>query len=147
MKYNLFALGVFALMMLMTACSDKPVAAEQVPEPIKVFVQQMFPGQTITYAEKDQEVTGAKYDVVLTDGTRIDFDADDVWDKVEATMANPVPTALVPAPIVTYIQSNFPDAMILKIDKEHNGYEVELSNGMVIEFNRNFQVIDVDNDD
>ena len=93
--------GIFAFMMVMTACSDKPVAAEQVPEPIKVFVQQMFPGQTITYAEKDQEVTGAKYDVVLTDGTRIDFDADDVWDKVEATMANPVPTALVPAPIVT----------------------------------------------
>lgn len=139
--------GIFAFMMVMTACSDKPVAAEQVPEPIKVFVQQMFPGQTITYAEKDQEVTGAKYDVVLTDGTRIDFDADDVWDKVEATMANPVLTALVPAPIVTYIQSNFPDAMILKIDKEHNGYEVKLSNGMVIEFNRNFQVIDVDNDD
>ena len=72
--------GIFAFMMVMTACSDKPVAAEQVPEPIKVFVQQMFPGQTITYAEKDQEVTGAKYDVVLTDGTRIDFDADDVWD-------------------------------------------------------------------
>ena len=37
--------------------------------------------------------------------------------------------------------------MILKIDKEHNGYEVELANGMVIEFNRNFQVIDVDYDD
>lgn len=139
--------GIFAFMMVMTACSDKPVAAEQVPEPIKVFVQQMFPGQTITYAEKDQEVTGAKYDVVLTDGTRIDFDADDVWDKVEATMANPVPTALVPAPIVTYIQSNFPDAMILKIDKEHNGYGVELSNGKEIKFNRNFQAIDVDYDD
>ena len=147
MKYNLIALGIFAFMMLMTACSDKPVTAEQVPESIKVFVQQMFPGQTITYAEKDQEVTGAKYDVVLADGTRIDFDTDNEWDKIECTMANPVPTALVPAPIVAHIQTNFPDAMILKIDKEHNGYEVELANGLELKFNRNFQVVDVDYDD
>ena len=39
------------------------------------------------------------------------------------------------------------ETLIVKWLKDHNGYEVELSNGMVIEFNRNFQVIDVDNDD
>ena len=133
---NFIAVGIFALVLLMTACSDKPVAVEQLPEPVKAFIQQHFPGQTITYAEKDVELTGSKYDVVLADGTRVDFDTDNVWDKIECTMASPVPTALIPAPIVTHIQTNFPDAMILKIDKDYDGYEVELANGLELKFNK-----------
>ena len=133
---KLLALGVFALVLLMTACSDKPVTAEQMPEPIKAFVEQNFPEQPITYAEKDIEGFGSQYDVVLSDGTRIEFDNDNVWDKIECPMTNPVPTALIPAAIATHIQANYPDAMILKIDKEHDGYEVELANGLELKFNK-----------
>ena len=128
----------------MTACSDKPVTAEQLPEPVKTFIQQTFPGQTISYAEKDVEMTGTKYDVVLADGTRVDFDIDGVWDKIECTMENPVPTALIPEPIVAHIRANFPDAMILKIVKEHNGYEVELANGLELKFNKQGVLTEMD---
>ena len=141
---NFIAVGIFALVLMMTACSDKPVAVEQLPEPVKAFIQQHFPGQTITYAEKDVELTGSKYDVVLADGTRVDFDTDNVWDKIECTMASPVPTALIPAPIVTHIQTNFPDAMILKIDKDHDGYEVELANGLELKFNKQGVLTEMD---
>ena len=136
--------GIFALVLLMTACSDKPVAVEQLPEPVKAFIQQYFPGQTISYAEKDVELTGSKYDVVLADGTRVDFDTDNVWEKIECTMASPVPTALIPAPIVAHIQTNFPDAMILKIDKDHDGYEVELANGLELKFNKQGVLTEMD---
>ena len=141
---NFLVSGIFALVLLMTACSDKPVAAEQLPEPVKAFIQQHFPGQTITYAEKDVEMTGSKYDVVLADGTHVDFDTDNVWEKIECTMASPVPTALIPAPIVTHIQTNFPDAMILKIDKDHDGYEVELANGLELKFNKQGVLTEMD---
>ena len=141
---NLIVVGIFALVLMMTACSDKPVTAERLPEPVKTFVQQAFPGLTITYAEKDQELTGAKYDVVLNDGTRVEFNIDDEWDKIECPMTNPVPTALIPEPIVAHIQANFPDAMILKIDKEHYGYEVELANGLELKFNKQGVLTEMD---
>ena len=136
--------GIFALALLMTACSDKPVTADQLPAPITAFIQQHFPGQTISFAKKDVEITGSQYEVVLADGTQIDFDSDDVWDKIQCTMTNPVPTALIPAPIVTHLQANFPDAMILKIDKERNGYEVELANGLELKFNQQGALMDMD---
>ena len=141
---KLFVIGILALSLLMTACSDKPVAPTQVPGPIKAFIQQNFAGQNITFAEKDLELTGWKYDVVLTDGTRVDFDTDDAWDKIESPMTAPVPTALIPAPLVTYLQANFPDAMILKIDKEHYGYEVELANGLELKFNKQGALMEMD---
>ena len=133
---NLLVASIFAFVLLMAACSDKPVTAEQVPEPVKAFIEQNFPGQSISYAEKDQELTGSKYDVVLADGTRVDFDTDNQWDKIECTLTNPVPTALIPEPIVAHIQANFPDALIVKIDKDHDGYEVELANGLELKFNK-----------
>lgn len=141
---KLSVLGIFAFILLMSGCGDRTVTADQVPEPVKAFIQQTFPGQTISYAEKDVELTGSKYDVVLADGTRIEFDTDNIWDKIECTLANPVPTALIPAAIATHIQTNFPDAIILKIDKEHYGYEVELANGLELKFNKQGALMEVD---
>ena len=144
MMKKCITLGVFALFLLMTACSDRPVALTQLPVTIQTFVQQAFPGKNITYAEKDLELTGYKYDVILADGTHIEFDTDDVWDKIECPLTNPVPTALIPAPIVAHIQANFPDAMITKIDKEHYGYEVELANGLELKFNKQGVLTEMD---
>lgn len=141
---NSIALGIFALVLLMTSCSDKPVVPEQLPAPIKTFVQQSFPGQTITFAQKDLELTGWKYEIFLADGTHIDFDTDDVWDKIESPLTNPIPTVLIPQPVATTIQANYPDAMITKIDKERNGYEVDLANGLELKFNKQGAIVEMD---
>ena len=96
---NFIVSGIFALALLMTGCSDRPVLPAQLPVPIQTFVQQNFPGQTVTFAQKDLELTGWKYEVFLADGTHIDFDTDDMWDKIECPLTNPVPTALIPPPV------------------------------------------------
>jgi hypothetical protein len=141
---NFIVSGIFALALLMTGCSDKPVLPAQLPAPIQSFVQQYFPGQTITFAQKDLELTGWKYEIFLADGTHIDFDTDDMWDKIECSLTNPVPTALIPPPVASTIQANYPDAMITKIDKERNGFEVDLANGLELKFNKQGAIVDMD---
>ena len=47
-----------------------------------------------------------------------------------------VPEALVPQAIAQYVASNFPDAVVTKIDKERFGYEIELSNDLELKFNK-----------
>ena len=141
---KLIVLGIFVLGLLMTGCSDKPVLPAQLPAQITAFIQQNFPGQTITFAKKDLELTGWQYDVVLADGTQIDFDTDDMWDKIQSPMTNPVPVNLIPAPIVTHLRANFPDAMILKIDKERSGYEIELANGLELKYNQQGALMEMD---
>ena len=133
---SIIVTGIFALVLLMTACSDKPVAPEQLPVQVKTFIQQTYPGQTITFAQKDLELTGWKYEVFLADGTHIEFDTDDMWDKIESPVARPVPQQLIPAPIASHIQANFPGTVVTKIDKERNGYEIELANGMELKYNK-----------
>ncbi len=136
--------GIFAIALLMTACSDKPVVPEQLPAPVKTFVQQTFPGQAITFAQKDLELTGWKYEVFMANGTHIEFDTDDMWDKVEGSMTQPVPMALIPAPIATHLQANFPGAAVTKIDKESFGYEVDLSTGVEMKYNEQGALMEMD---
>jgi hypothetical protein len=131
------------LALLVTACSDKPVPPTELPQEIQAFVKQHFPTQTISYADKDWEWFSYKYDVTLADGTQISFDTDNVWDKVESKMAA-VPTALVPAPIATYINTNFPAIAITKIDKERHGYDVDLANDLELKFNEQGALMEMD---
>ena len=136
--------GIFALMLLFTGCSDKPVMPAQLPAPIMSFIQQTYPGQTITFAQKDLELTGWKYEVFLADGTHVEFDTDDVWDKIESPVARAVPVQLIPAPIATHLQANFPGVIVTKIDKERNGYEIELAMGIELKYNKQGALVEMD---
>ena len=136
--------GIFALVLLMTGCSDKPVMPTELPAPVMSFIQQTYPGQTITFAQKDLELTGWKYEVFLADGSHVEFDTDDTWDKVESPMTQPVPAQLIPAPIATHLQANFPGAFVTKIDKERNGYEIELATGVELKYNKQGALMEMD---
>ena len=138
-------LGIFALLLLMmTACSDKPVVPEQLPVPVKTFIQQTYPGEAITFAQKDLELFGWQYEVFLADGTHIEFDTDDMWDKIESPATRPVPAQLIPAPIATHLQTNFPGVLVTKIDKDRNGYEIELATGIELKYNNQGALMEMD---
>ena len=134
---------LLSLVLLATACSDKPVAPTQLPPEIQTFVKQYFPDKPISYATRDLEWFFYKYEVMLADGTQISFDTDNVWDKVESRMS-PVPTTLVPVPIATYVNTNFPAVAISKIDKERYGYDVELINDLELKFTEQGALMELD---
>ena len=134
---------IFGLLLLVTGCGEKNVPPTQLPQEIQIFVKQYFPTQTITYAEKELEWFTYKYDVILADGTQINFDTDNVWDKIDAKMAT-VPAALIPTPIATYVNTQFPAVAITKIDKERYGYDVDLANDLELKFNEQGALMEMD---
>ena len=117
------------------AATDRPISPDKLPAAAKTFIQQYFPERTIAYAEKDGALTRTKYEVHLSDGTEIEFKSNGEWDKVDCKFA-PVPAALVPAPITQYVETNFPGAVIVKIDKERHGWDVELNNDLELKFSQ-----------
>ena len=56
-----------------------------------------------------------------------------------------VPASIVPAQISAYVaKSSFPNQYIKKIERDAYTWEIELSNGIEIKFDREFHVIDID---
>ncbi|WP_295731979.1 PepSY-like domain-containing protein [uncultured Muribaculum sp.] len=77
-----------------------------------------------------------EYDVVLTDGTEISFDNKGNMKEVETSEAKAVPKGLVPAAITNYVASSHKGQHIVSLERKRSGWEVELSNGIDIRFDK-----------
>ncbi|MBQ1758596.1 MAG: PepSY-like domain-containing protein, partial [Prevotella sp.] len=111
---------------------------------INTFVETYFPQVGIVKVEVDEN----EYDVKLTDGTEITFNFAFEWKSIDCDESNVygiVPTELVPEQITAYVITNYPKQHIDKIEKRANGWEIELSNGVEIEFDSYFNVTHIDN--
>ena len=127
------------IMSATTFASDRVITANQLPAAAQTFINQTFPGATIMYAEIDD----GKYEVHLNDGTEINFDRKGNWDKVDCKL-KAVPAHLIPATIASNVETQFSGTVITKIDKERYGYEIELSNGLDLKFNRQGMLSEID---
>lgn len=78
----------------------------------------------------------SEYEVILTDGVEITFDRNGNWENIEVPNQSSVPAAFVPNAISAYVKANQPGQRIVGIDKERSGYDVELSNGVDMKFNK-----------
>ncbi|MDE7407865.1 MAG: PepSY-like domain-containing protein [Muribaculaceae bacterium] len=76
------------------------------------------------------------YEVILTDGTEVTFDRNGNWENIETSNKNSVPKTFIPEAIRKYVATAQPGTRIVGIDKERSGYEIELSNGIDMKFDR-----------
>ena len=145
MKTIRFYMVALMSLIAVTTCfaDDKMILPEQLPAAAKEFLQTHFPDNGILFAQKDNDGLKKKFEVRLKDGTEVDFDKKGEWEKVDCKM-KAVPAVLVPEAIATYVNANFPGEMIVKIDKERYGYDIELSNDLDLKFNKQGMLIGMD---
>lgn len=127
------------------AQAAQPAAANpgQLPQAITAFISKNFPGATVVGIDPDSEYGGLEYDVTLNDGTKIDFDRNNQWKKVEC-YSKAVPATFVPAAIANYVKANYQSLPITKIDNKGYGYEIELSNGLDLKFDAGGKFVGID---
>ena len=145
MKKSVFFFAALVCMLMQsvsTFADDRIIPAEQLPAAAKTFIQKTFPGQAVSYAKIDYDGR-KKYEVCLSNGTEVDFDKNGTWDKVDCNYSA-VPASLVPSTIANYVKTHFAGAKVVKIDKEHYGYDVELSNELELKFNKQGQLMNID---
>lgn len=86
----------------------------------------------------------SEYDVVMTDGTEVTFDRSGNWKDVEVKRGGEVPKALVPQLVKKYIDQYQRGAKIVGLEKNRSGYEVELSNGVEMRFDKDGKFVRYD---
>lgn len=114
------------------ACDDddKVIGENELPESAKTFVSTYFAPAKVATVYKD----GNEYEVMLSDGVRIDFNKSGEWTDVDAPLNEELPTGFYPEAIDTYLLANMDGAGINEISKERYGYDVELVTGTDLRF-------------
>ena len=129
--------------MVANAGNDKPISVNALPAKAQTLLSQHFNGQKVMLATIESGVVSRSYDVVLQNGTKLEFDKQGNLTEVDCKQAT-VPNQLIPQAIRNYLKENYPAQAVKKIEMNKNEYEVELANGLDLTFNKHFQLMDID---
>ena len=140
----LFAFSVLVLgLSAAKADNDRVITKEKLPAAAQRFVNEHFGSLKISYVKEERDLFERNYEVVFTDGTKVEFLRNGNWKEVDCRYGE-VPAVLVPEPVRKYISENYPNEKVLRIDRDRHDYEVKLSNRLELIFDRNFNIIDID---
>lgn len=142
-KLVLLFVCLFSMQVVAWADDDKPIKVEQMPQRTQQFIKKHFSDSSIALAKMESDFLSKSYDVIFTNGNKAEFDKKGEWKEIDCRYSQ-VPSAIIPAAIHNYVTKQYPNTKILRIEKENRNYEIKLSNGWEITFDRNFNVIDID---
>lgn len=135
---------LFAMALSVSAGNDKPIQVTELPKAAQQFIRNHFADQSVAMAKVETEFMDKSYDVIFTNGDKVEFNKKGQWTNVDCKHTQ-VPQAVIPMDIQKYVAKNYPDAKVLKIEvTDRKGYEVDLSNGFDIEFDKKMNVRDID---
>lgn len=124
---------VTTLSLVARSGDEYPISFKQLPKVAQNFIQTHFNGKEVSSVFHEKGVISKNYEVLLQDGTQIEFDSKGTWTEVECKPQG-VPESIIPKKIRSYVSKNHPKTLITKISHSHTLYEVELSNGMELKF-------------
>ena len=125
------------------ADDDRPVRFDQLPAKAQAYVKKYFPQEKVALAKMEKDFFDKKYEVIFA-SSKVEFFKDGTWKEVDCKYST-VPEAVIPEAILRYVKATYPDHKVVKIEKEDRGYEAKLANGMKLEFDNKFNLIDIDN--
>ncbi len=134
---------MFAAIFTAKADNDKIITVEQLPAESREFLQKYFQNVEVSYVKVEQEFMDKSYEVLLQNGSKVEFDRQGKWDNVECRK-NAIPAGIVPAPIDDFVKKNHPGQIILKIDRDNNGYEIDLGNKLELKFDKKYNLVSYD---
>ena len=145
---------IFRILMIAICCmvscnivanagNDKPISVNALPAKAQTLLNQHFNGQKVMLATIESGVVSRSYDVVLQNGTKLEFDKKGNLTEIDCKQGI-VPMLLIPQAIKNYLEVNYAGQSVKKIEIKKNEYEVELVNGLDLTFNKHFQLIDID---
>lgn len=142
MKRFLVIIAMTMASLSIMKADDRPVTFTQLPVAAQAFINTNYPSDKISYATVDDDFIRPDFNVVLVSGVRIKFENNGALEKIESPAG--VPDILIPVQIRDYVKIHYPDSIIREYEIGRRHYEIKLSNRLELKFNRNFNVIEID---
>ncbi|SDJ80571.1 PepSY-like domain-containing protein [Flavobacterium noncentrifugens] len=123
--------------------AQKKIESSELPKPATAFLEKYFKKEAIDLVKKDAEHGEKGYEINLKNGTEIEFFKDGKIREVDGG-DKPIPTGYIAASITDYVTKHYPNEKITHIDYGHKDIDVDLTNKIDLEFNKDGSFFKVD---
>ena len=120
---KLFFVFTAATVMSLSAMAGVVIQPSGLPKAAQDFIQKSFPNETIIYAEQNRN----DFEAALESGVEIEFFINGDWKEIKSPY-KPLSQTLLPNAVSNALKQKYPQASILKIQKQYSSYEVSLDN-------------------
>lgn len=146
-NFKLTKLILFTVLLgfgIVTYAQETVITQSELPKTAQTFLGKNFSGQNVIQVVKDKGMISTDYEIMMEDGTKIEFDGEGNWQEVDGKDKSAIPTGFIPNAITSYVSKNFPTHKISKIEKDRTKFEVELTNGLDLEFDSKGKFLRID---
>lgn len=112
---------------------EKNIDEWELPKTARDFITRNFSEQKIIRLTREDKGNDREYEALLDNAVKIEFDQLGYWKEVDGNNSQ-IPSQFIPKKITEYVTQKYPSEKISKIEKSPVKYEVELLNGLDLEF-------------
>lgn len=132
-----------ALISIQIYAQGKIIQFSELPKSAQEFVSTYYDSKLVSYIKLEKDFMATSYEVKLNNGIEIEFDSKGNWTEVDVKKTA-VPNQLVNSNIRTYVNKSFPNNEIVQISRKGRKIEIELTNGLDLEFDKNGKFLRID---
>lgn len=126
------------------SAQNKSADLQQLPKKSQNFLQTHFSNLDVMRVKVETKRDQVEeYEVKLQGREEIEFDGNGDFYKVDMRCGE-VPASLISSSIKTYVGQHYPDLYITQLKLKTRYDEVELSNGLELEFDKNGRFLRID---
>lgn len=116
--------------------NDHTTDKDELPKQAEDFLNAHFTEQKVknVHHKKSPVASGTFFEVELSDRTEVDFDKEGNWKEISNDRDIELPTSMLPDAIQKYLDTHYATIGVISIDKDENGYELELINDVDLSF-------------
>ena len=139
------SLSALFVSLLLAGCDKESVMpVDEMPSEIQTYVSTHFPDNKVLQVIEDQDGFTKSYEVALDGSISLEFNRDKEIIDIDGVSA--LPNSVIPEKISTYVTDNYADNVIISWELDDRNQQVELDNGIELEFTMDGDFLRIDND-
>lgn len=145
MYRNSFIKTIFASVTLfLTISCEKEIItpSDDLPVEISTYLTIHFPKNTIVQVIKDLDGLTKTYDILLSENISLEFNRKKEVIAIDGVTQ--LPNSVIPEKILQYVNINYPTQFITDWELDIDNQQIELNNGLDLEFNKKGDFLRID---
>lgn len=124
---------------------DEVLAIDDIPSAIMDYISTHFPSNTIVGAWIDSDDDSITYEINLSGTIELEFN--DGYQIISIETDTQLPNSVIPQNILDYVSQNYPNNVITSWELDDNLQQIELNNGLELDFDLNGAFVGIGDDD
>lgn len=139
-----YVVAIVVLISITFAASaqKKIISSSKLPKAITSYLSNNFPKNPILQVSLKERSSSKRFKIILKSNIKVEFNSKYGVTKIEAN--SQLPYSVIPREVLKYVKANYPNAAITEWELEHQGQQVELDNGLELNFDMTGKFLRID---